>query len=246
MIENLFEAVIDWDTFLTRDGFDQDWKGGYPWGSDHNGSARMAKDCVVVEGGVLSLTAKWLGWEEGKSSHEPYLPIRYHSGAIHAPSVICINSTCPAWEIRGEFQAPDAPGSWPAFWLTGSKSWPPEMDILEFKGSNVNWHNTFHQPRRSETTKIAVKNPNEWHQYRMWLVLGEDGVVWVHYFIDGCWTGKHHAPQSVIDCPLHIIINLQMEGASGKNGPRGLTVFRARNIYVGRRLKVSGVQVASV
>lgn len=26
-------------------------------------------------------------------------------------------------------------GTWPAAWLTGAKSWPPEIDLAEWKGN---------------------------------------------------------------------------------------------------------------
>lgn len=252
------ETVIDWDSF-SPERFDQHWNFGYPWGTDHNGSARMSKDCITVSGNTLTLAAKWAGRWVGKSDKHPHLPIRYYSGAVHAVEEVCINETFPAWEIKGDFKAPTARGTWPAFWLTAKKSWPPELDILEFKGDSINWHNTFHQPNDCRTDKIPVKNAHEWHHYRVWIELGDNGSVGVHYYIDGNWTASHDAPRAIINCPLHLIINLQMEGSSGKPGPRGPhilfwdipsfgsccggngdgsggeTFFSARNVYVGRR-----------
>jgi len=33
---------------------------------------------------------------------------------------------------------------------------------------------------------------------------------------------------------MYLIINLQMEGSSNEPGPHGETIFKARNVYVGR------------
>ena len=103
------------------------------------------------------------------SSASPYLKIKYHSGAIHAKENILINDQYPNYEIRGEFQVPTDVGTWPAFWLTGAWSWPPESDIMEFKGSSVNWQNTFRTSSDVSTITTSVSNAGSWHQYRVWI-----------------------------------------------------------------------------
>ncbi|CAG8801446.1 34907_t:CDS:2, partial [Gigaspora margarita] len=66
----------------------------------------------------------------------------YLSGTIHAKELIEVNSSYPNYLICGDFIAPTIFGTWPAFWLTGT-SWPPEVDILEFKGSTFNNFNIY-------------------------------------------------------------------------------------------------------
>jgi galactan endo-beta-1,3-galactanase len=39
---------------------------------------------------------------------------------------------------------------------------------------------------------------------------------------------------NVVDKPMYIIINMQMEGSSGSSGPTTDTYYNAKNIYVGR------------
>ena len=34
--------------------------------------------------------------------------------------------------MEGRFRMPDKSGFWPAFWLNGNNSWPPEIDIFEY------------------------------------------------------------------------------------------------------------------
>lgn len=213
--------------------FQSAWDYLYPWGSDHNGSARMFQSQVSLSGGVLTLTASRISDNEGNSSSPPYLHIDYHSGAVHAKQQVVVNDTYPNWEVKGEFQAPAETGAWPAFWLTGVDSWPPESDILEFKGNNTNWFNTFRTSSDVSTTRVGVSNPGGWHTYRAWITKVNATDVDIDYYLDGTWKAVHHAT-GFVGKPMWIIVNLQMEGSSGTPGPGGNTYYRARNIYVGR------------
>src|SRR4030095_15414421 len=130
--------------------------------TDHN-------HVYLESGGVLALKARRISWNEGSSSSSPYLPIRYHSGAVHAKDRILVTDQFPNYEVRGEFQAPSARGTWPAFWLTGVNIWPPESDILEFKGDGRNWFNTFRTSSDVTNTVVGVSAPGSWHSYRIWV-----------------------------------------------------------------------------
>lgn len=232
-----------WETLIngslgSYSTLESEWKYLYPWGSDHNGTARMYGSStdhnhISVSDGVLTLKASRIDWDEGNSSSDPHLPIRYHSGAIHAKDQILVNDQFPDYEVRGEFQAPSSPGTWPAFWLTGVNSWPPESDILEFKGDSTNWFNTFRTSSDVSTTKVGVSSPGSWHEYRAWITKVSATDVDIHYYIDGVWKAVHQA-RGFVGKPMWIIINLQMEGSSGGSGPGGDTFYRARNVYVGR------------
>jgi galactan endo-beta-1,3-galactanase len=232
-----WEDVItgSFDSYST---LERDFRYLYPWGSDHNGSARMYGSAgdhsqISVSGGVLTLKATRISGSEGNSSSDPHLPIHYHSGAVHARSQVVVTAQFPDWEVKGEFQAPSAPGTWPAFWLTGVNSWPPESDILEFKGNATNWFNTFRSSSDVDTTTVGVSAPGNWHGYRAWITKVGDSDVDIHYYLDGTWKAVHHA-RGFVGKPLWLIINLQMEGSSGGSGPGGDTFYRARNVYVGR------------
>jgi hypothetical protein len=235
-----WETVIDTNTFANYSTLQSTWNYLYPWGSDHNGSARMYgsssdhNHIYLESGGVLVLKATRITWDEGTSSHDPHLPIRYHSGAIHAKQHVLVNDQFPNWEVKGEFQAPSARGTWPAFWLTGVNSWPPESDILEYKGDNRNWFNTYKNASGQwSSTIVTVSNPAAWHGYRAWITKVNATDVDIHYYLDGNWVGQHRGA-NFVNAPFYIIINLQMEGSSGSPGPTGDTYYRARNIYVGR------------
>ena len=232
-----WETVLDGSTFNSYSAFEAAWNYLYPWGSDHNGSARMYgsptdHNHIYLENGVLTEKAVRINWDEGSSSSDPHLPIRYHSGAVNAKTHVLVNDQFPNWEVKGDFQAPSVKGSWPAFWLTGVNSWPPESDILEFKGDANNWQNTFRTPSDVSSTITAVSSPGNWHNYRVWITKVNATDVDIHYYIDGVWKAVHHG--NFVGKPMYVIINLQMEGSSGSPGPTADTYYRARNIYIGR------------
>ncbi len=236
-------AATTWEDVITGSfdsyaALEADFAYLYPWGSDHNGSARMYGSStdhsqISVSGGVLTLKASRISGDEGTSSSSPHLPIHYHSGAVHAKTQVVVDAQFPDWEVKGEFQVPSAPGTWSAFWLTGVNSWPPESDILEFKGNATNWFNTFRTSSDVDTTTVGVSSPGDWHGYRAWITKVSDTDVDIHYYLDGTWKAVHHA-RGFVGKPLWLIINLQMEGSAGSSGPGGDTFYRARNVYVGR------------
>ncbi|MEK8170603.1 glycoside hydrolase [Streptomyces sp. M19] len=212
-----WETVLDAGSLADYQALEAGWNYLYPWGSDHNGSARMygaADDHnhISLSGGVLTLHASRISWDEGTSSSSPHLPIHYHSGAVHAKHQVLITSQFPNYEVRGEFQAPSAPGTWPAFWLTAVSGWPPESDILEFKGDARNWFNTFRTSSDVSSTIVNVPSPGSWHEYRAWITKVSDTDVEIHYYLDGTWQAVHRA--AFVGKALWLICNLQMEGSS--------------------------------
>jgi galactan endo-beta-1,3-galactanase len=233
------EVLIDGSTFASYQAFEASWNYRYPWGADHNGTARMVASSsdhshVSLAGGILTLQATHLSSSDGTSSQPPHLPIHYHSGAVHAKQQVLVDSAYPIWDIRGEFQAPSARGTWPAFWITGANSWPPESDILEYKGDARNWFNTYKNPSGAWSNSIvSVGSPGAWHEYRAVLTRLDGADVQIQYYLDGSLKGTHRAADFV-GKPMWIIVNLQMEGSSGAPGPSGDVYYRARNIRVSR------------
>lgn len=232
-----WETLIDGGSFQSRAALESEWNYLYPWGSDHNGTARMyasstdSNHLYLSPAGQLNIKATRISWDEGNSDKDPFLPIEYHSAAIHAKDQIVVNDTYPNYEIRGEFQAPSARGTWPAFWITGANSWPPESDILEFKGDARNWFNTY--DGAWDNTIVPVSSPGSWHEYRIWMTKVNATDVEIHYYLDDEWKASHIG-SNFVGKPMNLIINLQMEGSSGTPGPSGDTYFRARDVYVGR------------
>jgi len=241
-------SFAEWETLINNsltdyNTFEKYWEYLYPWGSDHNGSARMYGSStdhnhVYLKDNTVVILATRINWDEGKSTANPHPVIHYHSGAIHSKQTFTINDQYPNYEIRGEFMVPTAPGTWPAFWLNGAWTWPPEIDIVEFKGNNVNWFNTFRTSSDVSTYKSSISNQGAWHEYRVWITKVSNTDMDIHFYIDGVWKAKHTANH--VGKPFHLIMNLQMEGSSGGNGPSSNTYYRGRNIYVGRSRECVG------
>jgi len=234
--------LLDSSSFDSRQKFEGLWNMFYPWGTDHNGSARMYKEQVkVTAGGVLEIVAdRYEAWE-GYSTADPWLRIFYHSGAVHLKEKIIVTEAKPYWEISGDFQVPSTTGTWPAFWITGASSWPPESDIMEFKGTTTNWQNTATGPdwqNVSWQNKLTVvPNPQNWHNYKITMVRMNTVNVSINYFIDNVKTATHTA--NFMDKPFWLIINMQMGGASG-NADSSLktAIMKGRNIYVAAHSRI--------
>ncbi len=231
-----YETVLDSKSFEDVNTFNTYWNYFYPWGTDHNGSARMYREQISLKNGLLQLRASLIKKDEGKSKADPFLPIRFHSGAVHAKHQINISREYPEYVVSGEFRAPIKPGTWPAFWLTAVNGWPPETDILEFKGDAVNWQNTFITPQEVTTIKTTLPDAmKKWHTYTAVLKRIDDVHTSITYYLDGVKKGTHQT--NFTDKPLWLIINLQMEGSSGPKAPEAeSTLYLARNVSV-KRLK---------
>lgn len=155
--------MIPSTSFNSQTAFDTDWNYLYPWGSDHNGAARMAKSQATLSNGVLTLTAKRVDGEKPASHGGKQIPIRYLSGAVHAKEHFNV-SRGGGYDFAGEFRATTTKGTWPAFWLTAVKSWPPEIDMGEWKGSGKISFNTFNTSSQVRARDVAYPSPGEFHK----------------------------------------------------------------------------------
>lgn len=235
-------VYLDSISFNSKEKFEAKWNMLYPWGSDHNGSARMFAENVSLQtGGVLQIKSEWTNWNwEGYSTADPKLRITFHSGAIHAKDQIKVTSELPYWEISGDFKAPITPSSWPAFWITGAWSWPPEVDILEFKGTSSTLQNTVTGPAWNQTvwTSVLTSIPDAattWHNYKLTMEKVSNTDVLVKMYIDG--SLKTSATKDYVGKPFWLIMNMQMEGASGTTNDNSVVrttpqYFQGKNVYV--------------
>jgi PKD repeat protein len=222
-------AQAEWETVIPIDSlkpgnFGTYWNWFYPWGDTHNGNAKMYVDQVTLDAsGTATIVAE---------TPDPESGWKYRSGAFHSKAQIIVDDQYPEWDIKGEFKAPVVKGSWPAFWPTGAWNWPPEVDILEFKGDNYNWFNTY--DGGWETKKVWISDAaTVWHEYRCHLTQISDKDVKVEFYLDGSLVGTHTGSNFVGE-PFDVIVNMQMEGSSGSPGPTGKTYYYAKNIVITR------------
>lgn len=157
-------VMIPATSFDSQSSFDADWNYDYPWGTDHNGAARMAKGQVSLSGGTLTITAKKVSGEKAASHGGKQIPIKYLAGAIHAKEHFNV-SRGGGYYFSGEFKATTARGTWPAFWLTGVKGWPPEIDMAEWKGSGKVSFNTFNTSSQVRARDVNYPNPGSFHKF---------------------------------------------------------------------------------
>src|SRR4051812_30028616 len=68
-------------SFDSQSTFNTYWAYNYPWGTDHNGAARMSSSQVSVGGGQVSLYADPVSGQPATSSGTA---IKYLSGTIYA------------------------------------------------------------------------------------------------------------------------------------------------------------------
>jgi hypothetical protein len=231
-----FETFIGSETFNSYSNLESEFNYNYSWGQFHNGTAKMIGSStdhshVWLDNGVLTIKAT--KEQTGEFVPDYRYPVNYYSGAIHSKKTIVVDANYPEWFVSGEFQAPVNVGTWPAFWLTSN--WPPELDILEFKGSNFNNQNTYDGGWESQLTSVPTAN-SEWHSYSCYISKKNETDFDVHYYIDGIWKAVHTATNGV-GRPMQLIINMQMEGSSGAtgSGPSSDTYYKARNVYITRK-----------
>lgn len=119
-------TMIPSTCFSSQSAFDTDFSYDYPWGTTHNGAARMDTSHVSLTGNQLTLTAEYVtGQPDATFSNKP-LKIHYLSGTVHAKETFTVAKT-GGYDFSAQVIAPVAKGTWPAFWLTAVQGWPPEV-----------------------------------------------------------------------------------------------------------------------
>lgn len=116
------------------------WSLGLPWIGDdgtnrhHNDqyASAIAADDVTVRDGALHLTT-----QHRPFSTAPGKNYAYTEGLITTHGKF--QATYGYFEIRAQLPAGAGPGTWPAFWML-TEGWPPEMDIIEYWGSDNRIH----------------------------------------------------------------------------------------------------------
>ncbi|KAJ5103527.1 hypothetical protein N7532_004056 [Penicillium argentinense] len=186
----------------------------YPWGDTHNGAAIMKEaQSVIADSGTLTLNATYTGASD----------YAYDSGTVYAKQQFTIEAS-GGLDFSAEFIAPVATGTWPAFWLNGVNSWPPEIDIAEWKGSGDISFNTFNSSSEVEAKDVDYPSPPDFHKVLAELRDQDGSNVSINFYLDGALVTTQYA-SGLVGEPLNLIIDLQMEGSSGSPGPTGSECF---------------------
>ena len=129
------------------------------------------------------------------------------------------------FEMRA--QLPEGKGMWPAFWLLPeNNSWPPEIDVIENLGDNMNkYYTTVHTNETGShtmsTTNITTPDLSAgYHNY---------GVDWeadkTTFFLDGKQVFQTDTPADMHN-PMYMVANLAV-GGYWPGYPDGSTAFPA-------------------
>ncbi|CAG8616508.1 8942_t:CDS:2 [Cetraspora pellucida] len=206
-------------SFSNYNNLETYWNYLYPWGSHHNGAALMLGNSsyhqnIYLKNSVLKLKAI------RKNIRLKKLSFHYLSGAIHAKNHLEVNDQFPYYVLCSDFIAPMIPGAWPAFWLTSATSWPPEVDMLEFKGDKNNNFNIFINKTKSVySNKVPITRPNDWNTYCISMKKVNDTDVKVTFSLNN-HNSITHTASGYVGKQFWLIINLQMEGSSGLSGEK--------------------------
>ncbi|KAF9068915.1 glycoside hydrolase family 16 protein [Rhodocollybia butyracea] len=236
-------TVIPSNSLSSYTTLEQFWAYLYPWGSDHNGSARMVGNSsyhenIAIASSTLSLIATpTSGAVPPTSTANPNPAIHYASGTIHALEQITVTSE-NSYTISGDFSAPTTFGkTWPAFGKpipAAVVGWPPEADLGEWKGTTNTWFNTFN------TSTVVVSDlvpwPSDLSFHTLMAVLTAESNnkdVRIDFYMDGELKTTQFG-SGFVGAALWLIIDLQMEGSSGSPGPTGTTTYKIRNVEVTR------------
>jgi len=176
------------------------WNVGYPWGRTHNGSAYMTHG-----GDVMTAT------QPGSNGY------KYNSGASYSTVKLIATASKPTMGAQAYCNvSARVRGVWPAFWFTSEGAWTGEVDIAEWKGSNICWQNTYDGGWESTGTSAN----NAVFKAHCWIVNTAPGQntmrvqLSINNQVKATHTGNNFRNKN-----FWLIRNLQMEGSSGSPGP---------------------------
>ncbi len=141
----------------------------------------MNRSQVRVGNGQLTLTASPV---TGQPPTKGGLAIQYLSGTVFAKPIFTVKENS-GYEFSGHFCAPTAKGTWPAFWLTGVESWPPEIDLAEWKGSKNIWFNSVGVNRAWSGYDVYYPDPEKFHDVFVQLQDYNGVDVQIKFYLDG-------------------------------------------------------------
>ncbi|MDO5561025.1 MAG: family 16 glycosylhydrolase [Oscillospiraceae bacterium] len=229
------------------------WAYSYPWSDHHNYSAVVRQSQVAVRDGRLVLTATrvadddWIKDNAGETGYtdnigeKKWRKYSHKTGVIHLPfDRYPLNGNL---YIEGRFRMPDKSGFWPAFWLNGNNSWPPEIDIFEYLSNTPEKiYVGIHRQDSSKANSDAgagwwiTRNPsffqNEFHTYAL-----DWGKTYINYYIDDVLVRSIEDMNYINNQKnMYMIINLGVGGwaEEPEDSPGDNTTFECDYVHIFR------------
>jgi beta-glucanase (GH16 family) len=144
----------------------------------------MQKSHATLSNGELTLTAQPVSGQAAASHGGKSIAIKYLSGAVNAKRHFTVMPG-GGFDFIGSFRATTIKGTWPAFWLTAVKGWPPEIDMAEWKGNGKISFNTFNTSNQVTAKDVNYPKPETFHDIKTELRDKNGKDVEVKFFMDG-------------------------------------------------------------
>lgn len=222
----------EFETLELWDGAHGLWEPHYPWGARKNNDelqfyvdprpgqdawALAALEPFQVRDGVLYIRADRIPSDLRSAAQGRH----YSSGLLTTARSFAFRYGY----VEARARIPSGKGFWPALWLIPvDQSWPPEVDILEARGSRPNryWTTIHHgRPGRPSRMTRRIDTPDlseDFHVFGMkWT---EDHVTW---FFDGRPVFRARTPTDMHK-PMYVVMNLAV-GGRWDGSPNDTTPF---------------------
>jgi|GEM_PF-2244536 len=206
------------DDFLGTSFDTSKWSSCYRWGctlSPNNELEWYTSDNVIVQNGLVRLRSQrqTVQGSDGKTYN-------YTSGMLDTTGKFAF--------IYGYMEArlkvPRGNGLWPAFWMTGVDSWPPEIDAMEILGNDPS---TIHMTAHWLDGTNASGDGSQWTGPDFSADEHTIGVDWepnaITWYIDGIVRKQVTNVPKIPSTRQAVIINLALGGWPGP--PDASTVF---------------------
>lgn len=212
------DVTSDFNTLIWEDNFDTDgapdptkWtydlgKGSSGWGNNESQSYTDSPDNVIIEDGVLKITARA---ENGG----------YTSARIKTEGLF--GFTYGRVEVRAKL--PTGGGTWPAIWMLGQNyktdPWPAsgEIDIMEHVGNSQNTiFSTLHLPENYGGNGItaSITEPTASTEFHLYSV--EWSSTTIKFMIDNkVFHTYENTPDTPFNADFFLILNFAMGGNFG-------------------------------
>lgn len=220
-------TLIPETCFSSTEALESYFSYNYPWGDTHNGAALMSQGQVsIIHDAYLQLRSDYTGPQSGDST------LSYNSGTVYAKDHLTVEAG-GGLDFQANFVAPVQEGTWPAFWLDGVNSWPPEVDLAEWKGDGKISFNTFNTSSEVLAFDYDYSTPTTaWHTVLAELRAEDDGTtVKIDFYINGDLITTQYGNEMVGE-PFYMILDYQMLGSSGSSGPTETTYFDIQYLSV--------------
>ena len=196
------------------------WTPSFPFPANPNlfeAQSYIPAAVSLVSGGGVRLTAT-------KSIEPANAATKITSGALSAFGSLA--QRYGHFEMKAKLPAGD--GIWPAFWmLPEDQSWPPELDVMEYVGSQpytiystLHWLDPNGTPQQESS---SYNGPNFSHDYHVYAVDWRPDVI--IFLIDGVERSRQTANLPIK--PLYMLINLAVSAGGWVGSYDSTTAFPA-------------------